>query len=58
MKAITDILDQPLDRKDFLKQLGLGTVMLLGGGLIVRTLSGSQQQRVSRGYGMSPYGGK
>ena len=57
MKAITDLLDQPLDRKDFLKQVGMGAVMLLGGGLIMRGLSGTQQSR-SRGYGASSYGGR
>jgi hypothetical protein len=58
MKAITDLLDQPLDRKDFLKQVGMGAVMLLGGGLIMRGLSGTQQQSRSRGYGASSYGGR
>ena len=58
MKAITELLDQPLDRKEFLKQIGLGTVMVFGGGLVARTLLGGQTQKSSRGYGTSAYGGR
>ncbi len=58
MKAITTILDQQIDRKGFIKQLGLGTVMLFGGGLVARTLMGGQAGRKSNGYGSSAYGGK
>lgn len=58
MKAISDVLNQPIDRKDFLKQVGLGTVMLFGGGLVARTVFGQGQRKSNGGYGVSAYGGK
>ena len=60
-----ELLEQEMDRKDFLKSVGLGLMLLMGGGMIVNAISGmnkstsqhtSTTQRTSSGYGASGYG--
>ena len=59
------VLEKEMDRKDFLKHVGIGAVLLLGGNMIVGALKGldqSSKQRTtsvqsSRGYGNMRYGG-
>lgn len=58
MEKITELLEQPMDRKAFLKNVGVGVALLLGGNMIVRALFGLQKhQTQAHGYGASPYGG-
>lgn len=58
MQQVSKLLDKPMDRKDFLRHIGLGAAMLMGGNLIVKgAMAGSTKQQSSRGYGSSPYGG-
>ena len=53
-----------MDRKDFLKHIGVGALFVIGGGMIVNALR-LQEQAESRqvaagkayGYGASAYGG-
>lgn len=53
------ILSQEMDRAEFLKHVGVGAVLLLGGGMIARALGielGAPKQQAV-GYGASTYGG-
>ena len=48
-----------MDRAEFLKHVGVGAVLLLGGGMIARALGielGAPKQQAV-GYGASTYGG-
>ena len=64
---ITDLLRKPMDRRDFLKHLAVGALLISGGGFIAKSLGlpqklgfGEQQpQSVGYGsaYGTSAYGG-
>ncbi len=56
------VLEQEMDRKDFLKYLGVGAMLLLGGNMIIGAFAGmgkSQQNSSGKsvGYGDSRYGG-
>lgn len=53
----TAILDKEMDRKDFIKHLGLGLLALTGLSAVLQTLA-PQHQRRSSGYGGSAYGGR
>lgn len=67
--SVNEFMQQPMDRKDFLKHLAVGAVMVMGGGMIVQSLGGmdklgvgnGKQQGVKQssgnGYGASVYGG-
>ena len=58
MENIAKLLEKPMDRKDFLRHVGLGFALLLGGNMIVRTIFGLQKSSPqASGYGASPYGG-
>lgn len=59
MDRLTQLLDTPMDRKDFLRQVGIGGLLLLGGNLIIKTILGlgKDSHQTSRGYGSSAYGG-
>jgi len=57
------ILEQEMDRKEFVKNVGIGLMLLLGGNMIIGAITGlnrmnSQQkaERGSYGYGSSRYG--
>lgn len=64
-KQFDDILKKRMDRKDFLKHVGLGVVVMTGlaGALKVlnpqaqQQASGTQQQSGGLAYGASAYGG-
>ena len=61
-----ELLEQEMDRKDFLKSVGVGLALVLGGGMIMNAVAGINKQstaaqsqdvkRSSYGYGMSGYG--
>jgi len=58
-KTFSSLLEQDMDRKNFLRHVGAGLVMLMGGGLIAHaiTQAGSDKTKVSStGYGGSTYG--
>lgn len=56
------LLEQRMDRKDFLRHIGIGAMLLLGGNMIMHALNGAQRinskNNVSLGYGSSLYGGR
>lgn len=55
---IDSLLQKEMDRKDFLKHVGLGFVALTGIAALIKTLNGvGQPNRQSAGYGSSTYGG-
>lgn len=64
-QTIKNILDKPMDRKDFLKHIGVGALFVAGGGMILNAvklqeLSSQKPQladKSSYGYGASAYGG-
>lgn len=64
-QSISRILAIELDRKDFLKAVGIGLVAATGVSQVVSSVvkqtsvaSQPQQQKVSMGYGDSVYGGR
>lgn len=59
MDKLAQLLDRPMDRKDFLRQVGIGGMLLLGGNIIVKTMLGlgKDTRTTSQGYGSSAYGG-
>jgi hypothetical protein len=58
MNNIAELLEKPMDRKDFLRHMGLGAVMLLGGNMVLKgVLAGTTHHKQNLGYGTSPYGG-
>jgi len=60
MQQISDLLEKPMDRKDFLRHMGVGALMLLGGNLIYQAVVGTSKSRLNSGrvgYGSSAYGG-
>jgi len=62
-QSIAKILDTEMERKDFLKMIGLGVVAAVGVTQIIKALSQPQlqpQRRASKveNYGAMTYGGK
>ncbi len=62
-QTITKILDSEMERKDFLKLIGLGVVAATGVTQIVRSLASSQSRPATASkslvdYGAMTYGGK
>ena len=63
--GINELLQKPMDRKQFLQQTAAITMMVAGGGIIVQSLIkglGASQDRshsevAASGYGGSAYGG-
>jgi len=60
---ISELLAKEMDRKDFLKHVGIAVVALTGVAGIISVLSGQRttsfsQSNISSGYGSMPYGGK
>lgn len=60
---LSELLAKEMDRKDFLKHVGIAVVALTGVAGIINVLSnqritGLGQSNVSHGYGTMPYGGK
>lgn len=59
-KQLASILDKQMDRKDFLRHVAIGTVALVGGGVLLRLGSTNVRPPVSPrpdGYGAAAYGG-
>lgn len=54
-KVIDEILQKRMDRKDFLKHVGMGVAILTGAAGIIKMLKPATH---STGYGSSAYGGK
>ena len=60
---VDDFLNQKMDRKEFLKNVGAGLTAMVGLGVIARAFQQPQQQAVQQsgnnamGYGSSSYGG-
>lgn len=55
---IDALLGQKMDRKDFLRNVGIGLVAVTGLTTILRTLAPAQRsQQATMGYGGSAYGG-
>jgi len=61
--GIDELLQKEMDRKDFLKHVGVAMVAMTGVSALVRSLTqhplAGQQNQVSQmqGYGSMPYGG-
>lgn len=53
----TAILDKEMDRKDFIKHLGIGLLALTGLSTVLQNLA-PVRERHSSGYGGSAYGGR
>ena len=53
------LLSKEMDRKDFLKYIGVGIVAMTGVSTLIRAMtpSNSKQEPAANGYGSSPYGG-
>ncbi|MGB4761747.1 MAG: hypothetical protein WBP12_00120 [Candidatus Saccharimonas sp.] len=54
------VLEQEMDRKEFIKYVGVGAMLMLGGNMIIGALTGlnkAQTRKSSVGYGNSSYGG-
>lgn len=62
-KQLNEILQKRMDRKDFLKHVGMGVAIITGTAGIVKLLGSDKSASVSRtaqvsaGYGASVYGG-
>ena len=58
-KQLSELLNAEMDRKDFLRNVGIGVVALTGLGTALKLLSNQQQKQESTnlGYGNSAYGG-
>jgi hypothetical protein len=59
-KQINQLLQKPMDRKDFLKHVVLGVAVMTGGAALVKTLVGHDAPKnvaAMSGYGSSAYGG-
>lgn len=60
---LSELLAKEMDRRDFLKHVGIAVVALTGVAGIISALSGQRfaglgQSSTSNGYGSMPYGGK
>lgn len=51
------LLGKEMDRRDFLKHVGVGLVALTGIGTLLKTMSESSPKRTRNSYGASSYGG-
>jgi hypothetical protein len=57
---ITKLMQKDMDRRDFLKHVGIGFAGIMGVTSILKTigtLNGSQKKSANSGYGSNPYGG-
>lgn len=62
-RQLDEILQKRMDRKDFLKHIALGVVVMTGAAGVVKLLAPQQTQdaakkQVGLGYGASVYGGQ
>lgn len=56
-QVVNEALSRPVDRKQFLKQVGMLALALVGVTQLIRALEKTSNQRTSDGFGQSPYGG-
>jgi len=58
-KDLQQLLDKKVDRKDFLKHIGVGVVALTGVTALTKSLTsfGSSRPQVNSGFGAGTYGG-
>jgi hypothetical protein len=59
-QELNTLLNKKMDRKDFLKHVGIAVIAATGVGAVVKTLANSDSSKVSQqsaGYGGSVYGG-
>lgn len=54
---VDSLLQKKMDRKDFLKHVGIGFVVLTGATTLIKTLNSLGSQPQNRGYGSAAYGG-
>lgn len=55
---LQELLDKPMDRKQFLGHIGAGLLVLVGvSGLIGHLINHGQEAADDSGYGDTPYGG-
>lgn len=57
IQVVSEALSRPVNRKQFLKQVGVLALALVGVTSLIRALEKTGNQRPSDGYGKSPYGG-
>ncbi len=61
-KQFSEILQRRMDRKDFLKQVGMGVVVITGLAGVIKLLKPQEQNKgatvAAGGYGASVYGGR
>jgi hypothetical protein len=63
---LSNLLQKEMDRKEFLKHVGVAMLMVAGGGLLVQSLQNTGKLKLSEsagpaptyGYGASLYGGR
>ncbi len=55
-KNLNQLLSRPVTRKEFVKQLGILLLAVIGIGPLLHILSGSQHQSEADGYGIAPFG--
>lgn len=58
---LESLLQKEMDRKDFLKHVGIGFAAITGVAAVIKTLNGfggNARTRQNLGYGSSTYGGK
>ncbi len=57
-QQLSTLLQKQMGRKEFLQHAGVSVMMLVGGGLVVQSLTGTtRKSTVQPGYGASAYGG-
>ena len=60
LSKISELTTKEMDRKEFLQNAGIGAMLLVGGGFLLRALGmsvGNTTKKPSAGYGSSVYGG-
>jgi hypothetical protein len=53
---INELLQKRMDRKDFIKHVGMGVAVLTGMAAVIKMFK-PQEQQASMGYGAAAYGG-
>lgn len=54
---LDNLLQKEMDRREFLKHVGIGLVALTGASALLKALNGGSTPRRTAGYGASAYGG-
>lgn len=58
-QSVSNLLAMPMDRKSFLKHIGVATLFAVGGNMIMQSIvsvSKTNSQGSTKGYGTSSYG--